>query len=69
MIQNAYEARQLARNSDDPKLEQTLQVIEHWASKGLYSGTLGLYPISEKLVNNLRGRGFSVNQETGYVSW
>lgn len=69
MIQNAYEARQLAKASDDPKLEQTLQVIEMWASKGLYCGTLGLYPLSEKLVNNLKSRGFSVNQETGYISW
>lgn len=69
MIQNAHQARELARNSDDPKLEQTLEIIEMWASKGLYCGTLGLYPMSEKLVNNLRARGFAVNQEASYISW
>ena len=69
MIQNAHQARELSKASDDPKLEQTLEVIEHWASKGLFCGTLGLYPMPDKLVNNLRARGFSVNQGTGYISW
>lgn len=67
-ITNAYEARQLAKNSDDPKLGITLEIIEMWASKGKYSGTLGDY-MSDRLVNNLRARQFSVNQETSYISW
>ena len=68
MIQNAYQARELAKASDDPKLGITLEIIEMWASKGRYSGTLG-DQMSEKLVNNLRARGFSVNPETNYISW
>lgn len=67
-IANAYEARQLAKNYDDPKLEITLEIIEMWASNGKYSGTLGDY-MSDKLVNNLRAKGFSVNQETSYIAW
>lgn len=69
-IANAYDARQLAKNSDDPKLklERTLSVIEQWASAGKYSGTLA-DPMSDKLVNNLKARGFTVNQETNYISW
>lgn len=67
-ITNAHQARELAKASDDPKLEITLEIIEMWASKGKYSGTLG-DQMSDKLVNNLRARGFSVNQETSYIAW
>ena len=68
MIQNAHQARELSKASDDPKLKQTLEVIEHWASQGKYVITLP-YQMSEKLVNNLKVRGFSVNQETNYIAW
>jgi len=67
MIKNAYEARELAKSSDDPKLEQTLLIIEMWASAGKYSGVLA-DPISEKLRNNLRARGFSVNGDSS-ITW
>lgn len=66
-IANAYDARQLAKNYDDPKLERTLSVIEQWASAGKYSGTLA-DPMLDKLVNNLRARGFSVNQDVEYIT-
>ena len=67
-ITNAYEARQVTEKSEDPKLKITLEVIEIWASQGKYEGTPA-DPISEKLANNLRARGFSVNPETNYISW
>lgn len=65
-IANAHDARQVTERSEDPKLEQTLQIIEYWASTGLYSVTLP-DQLSEKLKNNLRARGFGVHRDT--ISW
>ena len=66
MITNAHEARELSKASDDPKLEQTLLIIEMWTFAGKYSGTLA-EPVSEKLKNNLGARGFSVIGDS--ISW
>lgn len=69
MIQNAYEARQLARNSDDPKLHDTLEIIYEKAFLGGYS--ISVAHVSDKLMNNLKARGFSIyKMNDGYsITW
>lgn len=66
-ISNAREARELAKSSDHHRLKETLELIEYWASNGLYGGTVENIP--DQLANNLRSKGFTVNQETGSISW
>ena len=66
MINNAKEARDLSDNSADPKLEGTLELIEEAAAMGLYSVCLG--PLRERLINNLKARGFAVFNGDS-VSW
>ena len=68
-INNAYEARELAKNSEDPKLQRTLEQIHAAAGEGLYIITIDR--VSQKLFNNLKSRGFGVtnydNRST--LSW
>jgi hypothetical protein len=66
MIKNAQQARELSNASQHPALEETLEVIEYWASRGKYSVDLSL-PIPEQLINNLKARGFGVFNNT--ITW
>lgn len=69
MIQNAHQARELAKISDDPKLQDTLEIIYEKASFGGYS--ISIAHVSDKLMNNLKARGFSVyKMNDGYsITW
>lgn len=58
MIQNAHQARLLADQSTDPKLEQVLKLIEAAASQGAYEVELDCVELNLK--NNLKAKGFQV---------
>lgn len=66
MIQNAHQARILANQSTDPKLEQTLKLIEVAASQGAYEVELDCVEVNLK--NNLMAKGFQVYYGGGKVS-
>lgn len=68
MIKNAQQARELSNASQHPDLQNTLEVIEYWATLGKYEVVYNTTALPEQLINNLKARGFAVfNNNT--ITW